>query len=269
MSAPPAPQCELQADTWLGPIRLTLPLEPGAGDSIDHLDFALAVQRCEPLLTLLESWLRCPIDPVPVHASVPKVPGLGIRLPHGVLAQPDTAVHLPWAALRHGRPPAELSSNSIWPPLDCELELARYPQIPADRSELAPGALLLLPQSFQSHWPVRLRCTQHKLALEGKALLEGRQIHLADGPQPMQRAEPAWRVVLASRLSVDIAQALGWTDAPVALDHEVRARLLDPADGSSLAEGSVIPVLQGAALLIGHSHPQDTLIGQDTEALAG
>jgi hypothetical protein len=251
LSAGPAP----------GAPRMSVPLPPlpDGRPHFDNVDIALAMARCEPLLRELERWLGEPMDASPVHAALPEAPGLTLALRDGDLAPAGTLCRLPWGALAsRPAPPARLAARACWPALACELEVARYDDAPAARADLRAGRLLLLPQSFQDAWTVRLRDPLHGLALQA-------QLHpRRDGLRAPQRLHAfaettaCWRVLLDDALEVPADWALGWRQADADADPDAvplpaapRARLQGPDGGAPWARGVIVPALRGAALLIG------------------
>jgi hypothetical protein len=248
-----ANSCHLLAGTGFGPLRMSIPLPPlhGGRERFDNLDVAAALARCEPLLRELEGWLQGPLDPSPVHASLPAAPGLALTITDASLALPGTVCRLPWVALRRGPPPQRLlGSHCEWPMLRCEVELARYDAAPAARSAMRAGTLLLLPQAFQPVWGVHLYCADDNAGMDAQRCLSDGSLRPLTPLHDALAPHADWRVVLDSHLDVPAPWAMGWQAAPLSVPAGAdRARLLGPGP-QPWAEGTIAPALQGAALWI-------------------
>jgi hypothetical protein len=111
--------------------------------------------------------------------------------------------------------------------------------------------MLLLPLSFESAWTVRMHVNGH--ALQRSCTLHARAGHLlaVGDTQPAEYEASRWRVMLNARTDVPVDWLLGWR--PDALQAEVMgaaAELKGPAGTVAGTEGTVVPMLHGAGLLV-------------------
>ena len=247
--------CDLLAETRLGPLRMSVPLPSllGGRERFDNVDIALAMARCEPLLREFEHWLGEPIDPAPVHASMPDAPGLTATVRDAHLAPAGTVFRWPWEALLHKMPPRHLLAPHVsWPMLQFEAELAHYDEPPVERAALRPDSLLLLPQAFQATWNVQLHNPREGIALNVRwDAKEFGPPHLLSAVRLASHRPAAWRVVLKAPVEASAQWAFGWqAGAALAMPNTWRACLLGPDSPQPWAEGVIVPALQGAALLI-------------------
>lgn len=254
--------CHVQADTPWGSVRLglTASASPRSRNGPwDDIDTALAVEQCEPLLIELEGWLACPLDPCPVHANTPEPKGLRAIVrastPAG-LAPPGSECLLPWAALLNRPAPSGLLRSQLsWPSLNCELEVARYTRPPRCGPRPHSGSVMLLPLSFDERWRVRLAQQDHGVELHADLHMNSACL-TACGPLRMaalhEGTEPtAWRVMLHDAIEAPADWLLGWCDTGLAVEAAgARARMLGPKGLPSWTEGTIVPALRGAALLV-------------------
>jgi hypothetical protein len=259
MTATAAPMsCDVQAQTPVGPLRISIPLTDllGARESFDHLDIALAVEQCEPLLLELEHWCGVVLDPLPVQAAMPMSAGLSVTMSDRDLAPPGTRLHLPWEALLRRPPDQPLRILQLpWPRLLCEVELARYPHAPGTLGDMPLPQMLLLPESFEHPWQVKLTDARHQLGLEAHYTLCDGVLHDFGPPHRGPDVAPTlgWRVVMTHAVELPLEVALGWRKSQLSVGTEpVQAALLSPATRQPVVQGMVVAALRGAALFVGH-----------------
>jgi hypothetical protein len=255
-----APDRDQPADRGAAPRRTAAAARSGPAHA------ALALERCEPLLQALESWLGIPLDPAPRSLPADDPPGAAARVRDAGFAPGGTRCQLPWPLLCAAAPPTPPVGQGLqWLDLPMLAEFARLPLEALDPARLRAGTLLLLPASFESPWMVRLSDAANTVGLDcrwqlhGAPRLEPREPVSAQRPVP---SAPAWRVVSRNPLLLDAEVALGWRQGPFETGPQGRlpppgklgppcpAVLLEPGQARPRAEGVIVAAAQGAALWI-------------------
>ena len=227
---------------------------------------ALALERCEPLLQALESWLGIPLDPAPRFQPVDEPAGAAARVRDADFAPGGTRCQLPWPLLCAATPPTPPVGQGLqWLDLPMQAEFARLPLEALDPDRLRPGTLLLLPGSFESNWTVRLADAANTVGIDCRWQLHGAPRLAPREPVSAQRPvppAPAWRVVSRNPLLLDAEVALGWRQGSFETGPQGRlppagklgppcpAVLLEPGQARPRAEGVIVAAAQGAALWI-------------------
>jgi hypothetical protein len=145
-----------QGATVCGAAGLTLARQVGAEGAARGIEQVLQLAQAEPLMRAVEQWLRSDWDPAPCGSCDAAVhQGYQATVRDPALAPPGTILHLPLKALL-ARPPEILCAPALtWAAQTADLILANVP--PLVLEQLAPGALVWLPQAFSPQWIVRLR----------------------------------------------------------------------------------------------------------------
>lgn len=268
MSLPPPPLQSHPPRTgfplrWRGAQAVLLPRSAGSGDAVAQ---ALALEALLPLCDALEPWLgaalrlQAPLPFAPADASAWLTVAIGRQG-----AEPEAELALPIAALREqrlGRIGAGWALH--WPGFECDLCLESWPteRLPAQRIE--PGAVLLLPRSFDAndaHWNVRVLAPMAALAprpgwwqrAEGSLVLGPQE---ADEAPASTRTAPGWQLIAPGAVQVDAGDWFGG-DAARAARLAVTVETAELRHGSStLARGRLVPVGRGLGLLVDHADRQ-------------
>ncbi len=172
------------------PCRLDLSSEAGLGNTASPFDRALHVARAEPLFQALARWLGVSFDVIPLadHAGTDEFPiseALCLNLQQRATDLILT-VHLPWPALGSLPPIPGTMAETIdirLAPLPAICRVARLTLPEAELTHLTPGALLLLPESFDERWRVNLVAR----GVTAEANLEPAQSTLAVSPGTLSR----------------------------------------------------------------------------------
>jgi hypothetical protein len=229
--------------SWSGHLG-ELRLPAGAGN--DAVEAALALGPALPALAALEQWIGQAleaIEPGTVPAAADTL-ALSLTLPG---AAPAT-LHLPVAALPFGRPPPA-ALPLAWPELVAQVVVQTLPPQALDPAALRDGALLLLPQAFDTAagWPVELHADRvgwPPLQLSG---LPGWR-PTTGSKQPGAPAEPAdadaWQIVLAEAARPNAA---AWFGAAGVAPSGFGGATLQRA-GRRWAGGAFVPAGAGWAL---------------------
>ena len=222
-----------------------------AGDAVDQ---ALALAPLLPVAPVLEAWLGEPLRLGAARAR-PGDDYLPIEIgPIGGAAM--CTVALPAALLPAGLTAAFAAGWALrWPRIACDLVLDGWPAEAIDESRLEPGAMLLLPHSFDAGaWAVRLEPLATR-ALPGPArrsahwrqgdcvLRAGLQDGLESPPvQPWQAVLPNAAAPGADWWCGLAAQAESLAVEPERIELRLRAQ--------TVARGRLAPAGMGLGLLI-------------------
>lgn len=222
-----------EAQAREGRLRIVLPDE-----SVDAVAAALALAEQEPLIAVLEQWLRQPLDPRPLRRDAPAVADLWWAEAGPV------QLGFEWSLLAaQTQPPAW---TLRWPDFHFEATVAGFDESP--RPVDAQAGVLLLPPAFESAWRVNLQAPQKGLIAEAEWRGPGHELLLVNPPEPGEATEPPWRVQLAEPLVRSLPELFGWIEAA----HEWRpgdlAHLLGPDD--SRHAGHIAPALNGFGLFL-------------------
>jgi hypothetical protein len=238
---------------WHGaPALLSVPHPAGA--ATDAVAQALALEPWLPLVDALERWLGAPLR---LGAPLPRDNRrAGELLNLGVGREGDSArceLALPVARLS-GAALGPFAPGWVlhWPRIVCDMLIEVWPDAALDAARFEPGALLLLPASFDSTAPerrVRLTAAAHGARA---ARWRGSECRLGPNdalPSPPSAAH-AWAAVALRAVSFDAQHWYGCTPAPPP-HAEVRIDALELRYGGRLvASGRLAPAGRGHGLLI-------------------
>lgn len=249
----------------LGAGRLLFEL-PAPDDTLraqppDAVALAQALAACEPLLAALEAWCGCGLDPQPLAqdegCAAAEAQAVTLQPGPAFASPPGLSLSLPLAWLADQSPPP--AGLLHWPTPALQVEVATYPPdaVPPD----AAAGALLLPGAFEPRWPLRLLWPAQGLAWSGTWGGPGSTISVSPAaPQPLQAAveqgAEGWSVLLDEPCCLPLPLLLGWPAAaeratapppPPAAATQGLARLVGPG---AARPGRIVPVLQGAALLL-------------------
>ncbi|HEV8690337.1 MAG TPA: hypothetical protein VGQ91_08595 [Ideonella sp.] len=245
---------------------LWLVLEAGAGVSAScAAEAAWHLGDAEPLLAGLEAWLAAtaPIDAPDWrwHAVAPRAPWPAGAVAHWSDGAASARIGLPWALLRRlPAPPPTLAAALRWEPAPALCVLSTLEITPSEQAALEPGAVLLLPASFERTWATTLRA-------DGEAPGPGLAVTLEQPDRPVWRpAAPdkahgaTWEVRCALSTPLCPTQLAGWQplDDAIALDLRAGLGLWQlPLDASPRrwASGRLLPWGHGQGLWIESRHP--------------
>jgi hypothetical protein len=221
-----------EAPTAAGPLRLTLPDEPG-----DAVTAALALSAHEPAVAALEEWLQQALDPQPVPAEghAPSLlwadaGGLRIGVPWALLQAQTRAPQAAW----------------VWPELVFQVDIATFETVPTPPAKDAD--VLLLPPSFETPWRVRLHDERHELAANAEWQGPDTELRLLAAPVHHSAPRPACRVELIHACRRPLPDLLGWQPPTQPWRPGAQATLKLP-EGQALS-GRIAPALQGFGLWV-------------------
>ncbi len=263
--------CEFAASTQWGQIHLSVPLATGLRMAVgtpDVLGHAMCLSHSEGVLLALESWCGQALSFRPVPAGLGGEPGhVTGTVYHEALAPVGSTLSVPLALMQQRGPVPDLLAPSVgWPQWAFEATLAELDDAFVRSAPVQVGDMLLLPDAFHGAWSVSLRCESVHRQLQGLLDLDEACIDmLTQASHHEFEHPPEWRVVLTQPLQLDLAMAMGWQGADIALplhgesgedgqlDFGVQAQLHHRERGLVLS-GMVVPVLLGAALWVRTLH---------------
>lgn len=248
-SPPPDPQ-SFPFD-WHG-ARALLTLPHAAAAATDAVGQALALEPWLPLVDAIERWLG---EPLRLGAPVPGDTRRSNELLTLAIGREGDAARcelaLPVARLR-GAALGPFAPGWVlhWPRIVCDMLIEAWPDAALDAARFEPGALLLLPASFDAAAPerrVRLMTDAHG-ARAGR--WRGSECRLGPNDAAPPLPAPAWAAVAPRAATFDARHWYGCTPAaPPPAEARIDALELRRA-GRVLATGRLAPAGRGFGLLI-------------------
>lgn len=269
---PPRGAACFSAPSRFGPLLFEL-----AGGVRHAADAAIALQRCEPLLTALHDWTGIAHEWRWTDRSRLRLTADSYALARWQITDHlHGLVELPWALMRSlSMPPASLAQCLTWPTLPAVLSVSRFRLSIDELRQLEPGGAVVLPESLTAPWHGFLRAAaepaQRGLGVPVDLSSPALPCLAPAVPTPAQMEETDMRVACEVRLG--LSQALpvdrlgGWCTGET-LDEICASATLWRCAGARparLATGRLMPWGNGWALAIESldaAEPDATLITQ-------
>jgi hypothetical protein len=235
------------------------------------IEMGLTLARSESLIRVIEQWLECGLDLVPVETApkhfdkiyiVPKEEYKDSKSGQIVVAIDNGFLRTlvkPSPQLLHL---ANIYTNSI--PIN--LIISQIDITGTQLDSIVPGSILLIPDSYLSEWPILLKSLvtgqiEHQAVLEKdhRTITLHRmpiksEISLIDNTHHARNENRCERLTIASVATLNIPLDLlhGWQDENyMCLDHSLNQDTLEVWCRSRvIASGRIIPVTTGCGLFI-------------------
>jgi len=259
-----------QCDSPLGLVQLGIEVDAACEEVLSGTHQVLRqgtlLAENELLVEAIELWQDIQLDPVPVaidaqRAAISSVIWADIT-PHDAPALRSMRLALSAAAIPHLKSCEKSLSDHLdfaWSSLSCTLRLSTLLLDATEMQALAPGAVVLLPESFRDDWMVTVSIHEVQVQAQAHFQVEQRSLSIQQLLQPDAPDEPTIKTGLQHQLELELitpfqlnaGKCLGFSSPEPDLDMswdqgDVRLRL----DGQVVGKGHLCRVGAGYALSV-------------------